>query len=132
MKSPPTAPLSSRSLVVAAIVVLLFGAVFAAPGLAAPGRQVFVFTSLLFGDPNEFGNPDNLVGTLELRLVGDPLNVGDPDEFRVLGMALLKRLPMPYTTGQITDQAGNVVIAMGDPEEFPPNRAWSLTHAGAR
>jgi hypothetical protein len=115
MTSPATAPLSSRSFIVAAIIVLLFGAVLAAPGLAAPGSsQVFVFTSLLFGDP------DNLVGTLELRLVGDPRKVGDPDEFRVLGMALLKRLPVPYTTGEITDQAGIVVIAMGDPEEYPP------------
>jgi hypothetical protein len=115
MTSPATVRLSSRSYVVAVIIVQLFGAVFAAPGFAAPERQAFVFTSLLFGDPDLVGDPDQLVGTLELRLYGDT------DQFPLLGRVLLKRLSMPYTTGQITDQAGIVVIAMGDPEEYPPN-----------
>jgi hypothetical protein len=101
----------SRSLVAAIIAVVL-------AGLAAPVQgRTFLFTALLFGDPDLFGDPLNRPVKLTLQLTEA---VGDPEQFEAIGIAHLTRtLAESYTMVQITDATGAVVIGMGDPEELP-------------
>jgi hypothetical protein len=101
----------SRSLVAAIFAVVL-------AGLAAPVEgRTFLFTALLFGDPNQLGDPLNRPVKLTLQLTE---TVGDPEQFKAIGIAHLTRtLAESYTMVQITDATGAVVIGMGDPEELP-------------
>jgi hypothetical protein len=101
----------SRSLVAAIIAVVL-------AGLAAPVEgRTFVFTALLFGDPDQFGDPLNRPVMLTLQLTEA---VGDPEQFKAIGIAHLTRtLVESYMMVQVTDATGVVVIGMGDPEELP-------------
>src|SRR5262245_59217804 len=99
-----------RTLAIVSTLVLL---VLVGP-VAEAASRTFVFTAVLVADPDLVGDPNQIVGTLQLLVTQA---VGDPDVFQAIGQAHLVKRVEPYTTGLIAHATGAVIVNMGDPEE---------------